>query len=319
VTTIDLAQIPGAVATPEQLIDFTRQWLLNRRLADHTRIAYEREATRWIRWCDEQGLNPFTLKFTHVNEFARQLEQLGRKPRSVARALSAISSWYDFLIKLEAIVANPAAHADRPRIDPLETTTIGFDAAEARALVHAARGDQSLDDECAVALMMFLVQIGARVSEVCGVDLADLGWDSGHRVVVLHMKGRKTRRRTIPPALGMAIDALLVARAARSGVQVEELAGRLFVDSRDRPVVPQRVARFVRRAAHRAELPGAARLTPHSFRHGWNTIAAQSGSSLETRQRALAHVDPRTTQGYDRSRAQLDQDPSYAVAAAVAV
>jgi site-specific recombinase XerD len=318
-TDIELAQMPGAIATPQQLIAFTRDWLGNRRLSRHTRAAYEREATRWIQWCDERALNPFTVKFTRVNAFARELEEAGLQRRSVARALAAISSWYEFLVRLEAVEANPATHADRPRIDPLETKTIGFDAAEARALVAAARGDTSLDDECALALMMFLVNIGARVSEVCGVDLADLGWASGHRVVVLHMKGGKTRRRTIPPALGLAIDGMLAARAARDRVQVEELTGRLFVDSRGRPVVPQRVARFVRRAAHRAGLPGAGQLTPHSFRHGWNTIAAASGSPLEVRQHALGHVDPRTTQGYDRNREQLDQDPSYAVAAAVAV
>jgi integrase len=78
------------------------------------------------------------------------------------------------------------------------------------------------------------------------------------------------------------------------------------------------VSRFVRRAAHAAGLPAADRITPHSFRHAWATIARERGASLEERQHALGHADPRTTQRYDRARASLDRDPSYLVAAAVA-
>jgi integrase len=77
------------------------------------------------------------------------------------------------------------------------------------------------------------------------------------------------------------------------------------------------VFRFVRRAAYAAGLPAADRITPHSFRHAWATVARERGASLEERQYALGHADPRTTQRYDRARASLDRDPSYLVASAV--
>ena len=78
------------------------------------------------------------------------------------------------------------------------------------------------------------------------------------------------------------------------------------------------IARFVRRAARAAGLPAAEKITPHSFRHAWATVARERGASLEERQYALGHADPRTTQRYDRARQSLDRDPSYLVAAAVA-
>jgi integrase len=77
------------------------------------------------------------------------------------------------------------------------------------------------------------------------------------------------------------------------------------------------VLRFVQRIARAAGLSSADRITPHSFRHGWSTIAKERGAPLETRQHALGHADARTTQGYDRAKLVLENDPSYLVAAAV--
>ena len=142
------------------------------------------------------------------------------------------------------------------------------------------------------------------MSEVCALDVADLGFDSGHRTVRLRMKGGKTRIRAVPPGLASRLDALCGGRS--DGPLFRTPAGRRL----DRHVI----ARFVRRAARSAGLPSAERITPHSFRHAWATLARERGATLEERQHALGHADPRTTQRYDRARASLDRDPSYLLA-----
>jgi integrase len=108
--------------------------------------------------------------------------------------------------------------------------------------------------------------------------------------------------------LAAQLDAYLAGRAD----------GPLFRTPDGRRLDRHAVFRFVRRAARTAGLAAADRITPHSFRHAWATIARERGASLEERQYALGHADPRTTQRYDRARASLDRDPSYLVAAAVA-
>jgi integrase/recombinase XerD len=75
------------------------------------------------------------------------------------------------------------------------------------------------------------------------------------------------------------------------------------------------VFRLIRRAAGLAGIPSADRLSPHSLRHTYATLALDSGAPLRDVQDALDHADPRTTRRYDRSRHNLDRSPSYAVAA----
>ena len=228
-------------------------------------------------------------------------------PSSVARRLAALSSWYDYLLDAGVVTQNPLLRVRRPRVDASHTATVGLSAAEAVALLRAAEHDPVLGGVCASALAGFLVSIGARVSEVCALDVTDLGFDSGHRTVRLRMKGGKSRTRAIPPALAGKLD---VCRGGRAD-------GPLFLTLTGERIDRHTVARFVRRAARAAGIPSANKITPHSFRHAWATLARERGASLEERQYALGHADPRTTQRYDRARASLDHDPSYLVAAAV--
>jgi len=311
---IDHINPPSQLATIPELRDFTDRWLTNEGFTDPTRAAYRTDLEQYLTWCDQQHLAPLTVKFTHINAYARHLQALGRAPRTVARKLSAISSWYDFLLRLGAIGRNPAAVTRRPRVDRDDTTTVGFSPAEAAAIVAAARVDKPLGGLCATALAETMVALGARVTELCLARISDLGYVNGHRTLRLErMKGGRRRTRPLPPATVAAIEAMLAARPDRNNPDAP-----LFVDAAGRPLDRHMVYRFVRRAARAANVPSAAKITPHSFRHAWATTARQAGATLEARQHALGHKDPRTTQRYDRAKLTLDTDPAYLVAAAVA-
>jgi integrase/recombinase XerD len=76
--------------------------------------------------------------------------------------------------------------------------------------------------------------------------------------------------------------------------------------------------RMVRRLARAAGLDCADRLSPHSLRHAFVTLALDAGVSLRDVQDAAGHADPRTTRRYDRARHNLDRAATYAVAAHLA-
>jgi integrase/recombinase XerD len=319
VTDLAARQLPSSLAEYDSLAALTASWLWSFRDSEHTRAAYRRDIEHFAGWCAnrEPPLDPLTLHRPQIDAYAAVLAntpstRTGKipAPSSVARRLAAVSSWYDYLLTVDKVTGNPVAKVRRPRVDAGHTSTIGLSLAEAKALLAAARTDRYLGDELAVCLAGFLLDIGARVSELCGLRLADLGYADGHRTVKLRMKGGKTRTRAIPPHLSAALDSYLAARADVAGDVV-------FIRPDGQPLNRQEVARFVRRAAKKAGIPSADRITPHSFRHAWNTIARQAGASLEHRQHAMGHSDPRTTQRYDRTQESLDQDPSYLVARAL--
>lgn len=301
----------GLVVRDGDLPAHTAAWLWSFRDSPHTRAAYQRDVAHFVAWCATHDLDVLAARRPHLDAYAAELAntpspRTGRTlaASTVARKLAALSSWYAYLADAGVVAANPVLRVRRPRVDRDHTATVGLSAAEATALLRAAGDDPVLGPVCAPALAGFLLAIGARVSEVCALRIEDLGHDSGHRTVRLRMKGGKVRTRAVPPALAAVLDPLVAGRDT----------GPVFVTAAGRAVDRYTVARFVRRVARAAGLPAAERISPHSFRHAWATLARERGASLEQRQYALGHADPRTTQRYDRARSSLAHDPSYLVA-----
>lgn len=316
--------------------DFTEAWLRNRRLAEHTRAAYRRDVADWLRWCAHTGLEPLRATFLHVNAWARALEaeldgRTGRprSPATVARKLSALSSWYAFLVKLGATATNPVTGADRPRVDRDHSATVGLTPSEVDALIAAAsaqRGPTAARTRLVVAL---LADLGLRVGELVSLDVSDVGVERGHRSVRFTGKGGKPRRRALTPGAAAALDEYLAARAAvpppadgsggspgRAPAPGSGGGGPLLVTASGARLDRHAVFRLIRRLAAAAGIPGAERLSPHSLRHAFATAARDEGVPLEDVQDAMGHADPRTTRRYDRDRHNLDRDPAYAIWAA---
>ncbi|GGN35360.1 tyrosine-type recombinase/integrase [Actinoplanes campanulatus] len=284
--------------------EFTDAWLANRRLSEHTRAAYRRDVDGWLTWCAGRDLDPLHASFLDVNSYARELEARPLAPASVARKLSGLSSWYDFLVKLRAVPANPVGGADRPQVDRDHSSTVGLTPAEVDALLAAAgRAGRRTH-----AMITVLADLGLRVGELVGLNLDDLGHERGHRTVRFTGKGGKARRRAVTPAVAAALDDYLAERGSRPGP--------LFVTSTGSRVDRHAIFRLVRRLAAEAGIASADRLSPHSLRHSFATTARAEGVPLEDVQDAMGHADPRTTRRYDRDRYNLDRDPAYTIAAA---
>ncbi|WP_229401585.1 tyrosine-type recombinase/integrase [Micromonospora okii] len=318
-----LSRPAAAPALPGGPVDFTEAWLRNRRLSEHTRDAYRRDVAGWLTWCAARDLDPLRASFLDVNAYARELEttlaaQSGRPltPATVARRLSALSSWYDFLVKLRAVEGNPVSGADRPRIDRDHSATVGLTPDEVDALLAAAEADTGPTAARNRAALALLADLGLRVGELISLDLTDLGAERGHRSVRFVGKGGKVRRRALTPGTAYAVDAYLAERAAAQGVSVPELTGPLLVTATGGRLDRHSVFRMVRRLARAAGIPAWAKLSPHSLRHAFATTARSEGVPLEDVQDAMGHSDPRTTRRYDRDRHNLDRDPAYVIWAA---
>jgi site-specific recombinase XerD len=304
---------PRATVAAGDAQQVTEAWLANRRLSAHTRDAYRRDVAAWLAWCARRELDPLRATFLDVNAYARTLESAvdprsGRPPAAatVARKLSGLSSWYDFLVKVRAVAANPVGGADRPQVSRDHSATVGLTPQEVDALLAAAdtaTGPAAVRHRAVLAL---LADLGLRVGELVSLDVTDVGWERGHRTVRFVGKGGRPRRRALTPAAAAALDTYLGDRAD----------GPLFVTSGGARIDRHAVFRLVRRLAAEAGIAGAERLSPHSLRHAFATTARAEGVPLEDVQDAMGHADPRTTRRYDRDRHNLDRDPAYTIAAA---
>ena len=167
-------------------------WLSVRRSAN-TRAAYARDigitpqqrpgrAPSWLAWCQQHEVHPVTgVTALHVARYARQLDDAGLSPASAARKLAAISSWYAWLARRGHIGASPAAGIARPRPGPRPPSAPALTPDQVLALIRAADTAPGPQRARTAALTAVLLYAGARLSEVTGADVADLGTSGGRR------------------------------------------------------------------------------------------------------------------------------------------
>ena len=299
----------AAAASADPVTLLVLSWLAAKR-SEHTRIAYARDigispprrpsrAPSWLTWCREQGVHPVTgVTVLHVARYARQLETAGLSPASAARKLAAISSWYAWLARRGHIPASPAAGLARPRAaasrtPPAPRLTPG----QFLALVHAADTEPGPQRARTAALVAVLLFTGARLGEVIGANVADLGTDRGNQVLWV-TRGNRRQGLPLPGPAASRIDAYLAGRVGLTGDPV------LFATATGRRLFAADVRRTVRRLATRADLPAdlTSHLGPRALRHSYATLYLQADGSLRDLRSAMGHADPRTADRYDNSR-----------------
>lgn len=302
-----------AAADPESF-RLVSGWLVEQGSAN-TRTAYRADIALLAWFLSDNGVRLADAARQHVALWAESMrcvvsEDGGRviSEATIGRRLSSASSFFTYAVQVGAIPVNPIKDMKRPKRQADEDGIAWLDREQMIAFLAAAQA-HSRRTHAVVAMML---TTGARTSEVLAADVSDLGHTGGHRVLTVTRKGGRRQNLPVAPWVGVVLDAYLDGRtegplfatAPRDGSR-----GRL-----DEPALH----RLVRRIAERACLPQAKAVHPHSLRHSALTEALERGCSLRDVQALAGHVDPRTTERYDRMRSRLDHSPAYALAASLA-
>jgi site-specific recombinase XerD len=312
------AELPavGDLGEREQVL--VSAWLTGLRSA-RTRRAYAADVVAWLAWLAERGTGALAAGRVHVDLWAATQLDAGAAESSVRRRLSALSSFYRYCAAYDLIGRVPTQGVARPVVDPDYTATVGRDRDQARALVAAADADTGAQAPRTAAVVRLLLHNALRVDEACAADVADLGEDSGHRVLRVVRKGARKAKIPLTPATVAALEAYLTDRAARAGVgEWRQLSGPLLATATGGRLRQGHLWELVRRLARTAGVSAWEQLSPHSLRHSAITFALDAGASLRDVQDYAGHKDPRTTRRYDHSRDSLDRNAAYAVAAYLA-
>ncbi len=199
-------------AALEWLARFRRYMQVERRLSAHTDASYARDLQALIAYCDRAGIRDWSaLDGAQVRAFAAHAHATGLAPRSIQRRLSAVRSFYEFLLREQSrelagnarrgarVRANPAREVRAPKSRRRLPKTLDADQM-ARLLAIPAGDDLSARDR---ALMELFYSSGLRLAELVGLDLGSI--DLRDRTVQVLGKGRKSR---IVPVGRQAVAAL---------------------------------------------------------------------------------------------------------------
>ena len=276
---------PAGIADPD-ISAFLDHLRIERRLSPRTLEAYRHDLISLDQHRAARELPGWDrLDTQHLRHFIASQHQQGLAPRSLQRLLSAIRSFYRFLQREGRAQQNPALDLRAPKAArPLPRT---LDADLATQLLDSPGEDDWLGRRDQAMLELFYSS-GLRLSELAGLDIADLDLQQGE--VRVTGKGNKTRVLPVGRMARRALQDWLSVRPAS-----DQAAQPLFVSQRGSALTPRAIQLRLRR--HGVERIGQ-HLHPHMLRHSFASHMLESSGDLRAVQELLGHADISTTQIY---------------------
>lgn len=282
----------------EELLSLYRDYLrLEKNMTSNTVEAYTDDVGKLLLYLKDAGLQPESVKLENLEHFAAGLHDIGITPRSQARILSGVRSFYKFLLIDRRIDALPTELLPSPKIgehlpevlsvEEIDRIISGIDLSEKEGQRNRA-------------IIEMLYSCGLRVSELCNLLISDIWRDEGF--VKVMGKGRKER---FVPISGRALRELSLWEECRCHINIrpgnEDYVFLSF--KRGRKLSRITVFHIVKVLAENAGI--TKEISPHTFRHSFATHLLEGGANLRAIQEMLGHESIATTEIYthlDNSR-----------------
>ncbi len=255
-----------------------------------TREAYGRDLSRLAQWAAVAGIHqPADLRATHLREFVYHLKDLGLAPSSIRRGISAIRTWYRFLLTEGELTVDPSEKLETPR--KWRTLPEVLTTAEVDKLMAAVTLDETLAFRDR-AMLELAYGAGLRVSEWIGLETRGVLLDE----LVVRVLGKGDKERLVPIGRSAAGAVAVYLRELRPRLEKGHGAGRLFLNAHGRPLSRMGAWTILRKYVDAAGIKK--RVTPHTLRHSFATHLLEGGADLRAVQEMLGHADISTTQIY---------------------
>jgi integrase/recombinase XerC len=256
-------------------------------LSEHTRSAYQRDLNHLQNFCDKQDIDKWiALDGRQVRGFIAWRHRQGAGGRSLQRNLSAIRSFYRYLIEEEKVKNNPAEGIIAPKTERKLPKVL--DADQTVQLVEInEQDDLAIRDR---AILELIYSSGLRLAELISLNMGDI--DFGDRIITVTGKGKKMRSIPVGQHAIKAIDKWLKIRIK----MVNENEVALFISNRGKRISPRSVQERLKQWAIKQGLPS--HVHPHMLRHSFASHMLESSGDLRAVQELLGHADISTTQVY---------------------
>jgi integrase/recombinase XerC len=270
----------------QRIEQFLHHLNVERRLSPHTLSNYRRDLEQARDFAASQELTSWRdLTTHHLRALVAAHHRAGIGGRSLQRLLSALRSFYQYLLREGVVSANPAVGIRAPKAPQRLPKTLDVDQT-ARLLDWDSNDPLAIRDR---AIMELLYSSGLRLSELLNLEVSDLDLKDG--TVRVTGKGRKTRVVPVGRHARSALQQWLPLRATFASQ-----ASALFLSRRGERMAPRTVQQRLQQWGNKRGLP--MRLHPHMLRHSCASHVLESSSDLRAVQELLGHADIATTQIY---------------------
>ena len=277
------------------LNNFERHLTIERNLSVHSIRAYLGDLRSLIIYLEKLGLTNISfLELAHLRSWLANQNVRGGARTTISRRAVSVRLFTKWAFKnnylasdVGASLATPKGHRTLPGVLDVNSATLAMDFLASRASDNES--PLSLRD---VAMVELLYATGARVSELCGLDLDDIDFNRN----TIRVLGKGNKERTIPMCKP-AINALQVwLSKGRENLATQLSAKAVFLGARGGRIDQRTVRSVVYEALSAIE--GIERMGPHGLRHSAATHLLEGGADLRTVQEILGHASLATTQIY---------------------
>ncbi len=271
----------------DRFVDFLT---LEQGAAALTNEAYERDITRFATFALVKGArDPGAIAPRLLRDYVYHMKDLGLAPASIRRNVSAIRTYYRFLLAEGRAQTDPSERLETPRGWRTLPGVLTVD--EAERLLAAP----SLDEPLAFrdrALLELAYGAGLRVSEWISISVKDLLLGDG----LVRVFGKGAKERLVPIGRSAVGAVAVYLRELRPKLDRGDGQGKLFLNARGQPLTRMGAWKILRKYVKLAEITRP--VSPHTLRHSFATHLLEGGADLRAVQEMLGHSDISTTQIY---------------------
>ena len=269
---------------------------LEKSLSDNTVNAYLADIHKLYQFLADEQIHPQDVTLENLETFSATLRDLGIQPRSQARILSGIRSFYHYLVLDDYLQADPS--------ELLESPQVGLHLPEVLTIEEIDNLIESIDlstreGQRNRTILETLYSCGLRVSELCNLKISDLYLEEGF--IKVEGKGNKQRLIPISPR---AIRELQLYFIDRNQFSIKkDYEDYVFISKRGTNISRIMVFHIIKTLAEAIGLKKT--ISPHTFRHSFATHLLEGGANLRAIQCMLGHESIGTTEIYthiDKSR-----------------
>ncbi|MEL0314293.1 MAG: site-specific tyrosine recombinase XerD [Halieaceae bacterium] len=284
---------------PDVIDRFIDGLWLERGLSENTLAAYRRDVAQYHEWLVTDGSDLLAADAAQLQLFLGKRLSAGTSPRSTARFLSSLRSFYRWALRENLITEDPSLRIESPKQGkPLPKSLSESDVEKLLEMPDLDRVVEFRDR----TMLELLYACGLRVSELVGLTMSQVSLNQG----VIRVMGKGSKERLVP----MGEEALLWLQRYTRGPRVDLLQGRpsdvLFPSNRGTAMTRQTFWYRIKIYGERAGIQS--HLSPHTLRHAFATHLLNHGADLRVVQMLLGHSDLSTTQIYTHVARQRMQE-----------
>lgn len=275
--------------TDKILVKYRQYLKLEKSLSDNTVDAYLTDLDKLLAYLTLENINILDVRLENLEDFSAGLHDIGIHPRSQARILSGIRSFYRFLIMEDYLKADPT--------ELLESPQTGFKLPEVMTVEEIDLLIGSIDrgtkeGQRNRAILETLYSCGLRVSELCNLKLSELYFEEGF----IKVEGKGSKQRLVPIS-PRATKEIRLYFTDRNLMKIKPgFEDFVFISNFGKNISRIMVFHIIKELAERIGLKK--KISPHTFRHSFATHLLEGGANLRAIQCMLGHESIGTTEIY---------------------